>query len=182
MTQSNKPQIHHAEIVAQSRLFKIESNDLEFSNGEKRTYERLINGTRGAVLVVPVLDDDTVLLVREYCGGTQRYELGFPKGKIDEGETAEQAALRECMEEIGYGARQLTVLKTVSLAPGYMTHHTHIVMAQDLYEQSAQGDEPEPLEVVPWKLNEFEALMARDDCTEGRSLLAVLLAREFLAK
>ncbi len=182
MTQPSKPQIHHSEIVAQSRLFKVESNDLEFSNGEKRTYERLMNGIRGAVLVVPVLDDKTVLMIREYCGGTQRYELGFPKGKIDEGETPEQAALRECMEEVGYGARQLTVLKSVSLAPGYMTHHTHIVIAQDLYEQAAEGDEPEPLEIVPWKLNEFDALMAREDCTEGRSLLAMLLAREFLQK
>ena len=66
----------------------MERLDLEFANGERRRYERLHGRGHGAVIVVPMLDDDTVLLVREYAAGVHRYELGLVKGRIDAGETA----------------------------------------------------------------------------------------------
>ena len=49
----SKPEILKAEIVAESRLFKVESLHLKFSNGEERVYERMRGGNRGAVMVVP---------------------------------------------------------------------------------------------------------------------------------
>jgi ADP-ribose diphosphatase len=153
---------------------------LEFSNGERRTYERLANRGSGAVLIVPLLDDDTLLLIREYSAGTGRYELGFPKGKVERGEDILDAANREIMEEVGYGARDLHLLRRVSLSPGYMQHHTHLILARDLYPQRTEGDEPEPLEVVPWKLSEAADLLLQDDFTEGRSLLALYLAQDWL--
>ena len=73
----------------------MERLDLEFANGERRQYERLHGRGHGAVVVVPMLDDDTVLLVREYAAGVHRYELGLVKGRIDAGETPVQAADRE---------------------------------------------------------------------------------------
>jgi ADP-ribose diphosphatase len=153
---------------------------LEFSNGERRTYERLANRGSGAVLIVPLLDDDTLLLIREYSAGTGRYELGFPKGKVERGEDILDAANREIMEEVGYGAHDLHLLRRVSLSPGYMQHHTHLILARDLYPQRTEGDEPEPLEVVPWKLSEAADLLLQDDFTEGRSLLALYLAQDWL--
>ena len=79
---SKLPTIHQISSVASSRLFHVEELHLEFSNGERRIYERLANRGGGAVLIVPLLNDDTLLLVREYAAGTGRYELGFPKGKV----------------------------------------------------------------------------------------------------
>jgi ADP-ribose diphosphatase len=72
--------------------------DVEFSNGATRIYERLVSRGNGAVLVVPMLDDDTVLMIYEYSGGTERYELGLTKGKIDKGETLIETAARELKE------------------------------------------------------------------------------------
>jgi len=85
----------------------VEELDLEFSNGERRIFHRLKPGGHGAVVVVPMLDDDTVLLVREYAAGLHRYELGLVKGRIDAGEDPVQAANRELKEEAGYGARRI---------------------------------------------------------------------------
>ena len=65
----NKPEILKAEIVAESRLFKVESLHLKFSNGEERVYERMRGGNRGAVMVVPLFDAHTLLLVREDARG-----------------------------------------------------------------------------------------------------------------
>jgi len=160
---------------------RVEELDLEFSNGERRRFQRLKPGGHGAVVVVPMIDDRTVLLVREYAAGLHRYELGLVKGRIDAGETPSQAADRELKEEAGYGARRLDVLRAMSLAPTYMSHQSWLVVARDLYPERLPGDEPEELEVVPWKLEALDRLMLREDCSEGRSLAALFITREWLA-
>jgi ADP-ribose diphosphatase len=158
----------------------MERLDLEFSNGERRQFERLHSRGHGAVIVVPMLDPQTVLLVREYAAGFHRYELGLVKGRIDAGETPEQAADRELKEEAGYGARSLLRLRELTLAPTYMSHAAHVVIARDLYPERLPGDEPEPLELVPWKLDALHELILRDEFSEGRSIAALFIAREWL--
>lgn len=175
-----KPVITRAETIAQTRLFRVEALSLRFSNGCEVDYERLKSASGGAVLVVPMLDDDTVLLIREYAAGVDRYELALPKGRMDPGESVVEAANREMMEEIGYGARRIEPLKSMTLAPGYFSHATHIVLARDLYPQRRAGDEPEPIEVVPWPLRDLTGLVAREECTEARSIAALFLVRERL--
>jgi ADP-ribose diphosphatase len=177
-----KPPIVHATRPAPaSRFLRAEEVELEFSNGQRRTYERLKSSGLGAVIIVPMRDDDTVLLIREYGAGTGRYELGLPKGRLDRDETVEQGADRELKEEVGYGARELHIIANLSLSPAYMTSMTHVVLARDLYEERLAGDEPEELEVVPWKLSELHTLIAQPDVTEGRSIAALFIAREYLA-
>ena len=177
---SRLPIIHSSRQVARSRLFRIEELDITFSNGVEVQYERLVPDGHGAVIVVPFQDPETVLLIREYSAGTERYELALPKGRMEAGERPEEAANREMAEEIGFSAERLTRLTDLSLAPGYMRHATHLVLAQGLSPAQAEGDEPEPLEVVPWRLDRLLELGLREDCTEARSLAALYLARDYL--
>ena len=160
--------------------YRMERLDLEFGNGERRRYERLHGRGHGAVAVVPMLDEATVLLIREYAAGVNRHELGLVKGRIDAGETPEQAANRELMEEAGYGARELRVLRSLTLAPTYMSHQTHLVLARDLYPQRLPGDEPEPPELVPWKLANLGELILQEDFSEGRTIAGLFIAREWM--
>ena len=175
-----KPEILSAATIAKTRLFRVEQVDLRFSNGVIVQYERLAASPGGAVLVVPMLDADTALLIREYAAGVHRYELALPKGRIEPDEDPLAAANREIMEEVGYGARRLRRVASLTLAPGYLGHVTHVVLAQELYPQKNPGDEPEELEVVPWRLSRLGALLAREDCTEARSIAALFIVRELL--
>lgn len=171
-----------ADTVAKSGMMKLEQLQLRFNNGVERDYQRMIRGPRGAVMMVPLLDADTVLLIREYAAGTERYELVLPKGRIDKGEEILEAANREMMEEVGMGANKLTQINTLTLAPTFMGHETHVVLAQGLYEKRLEGDEPEELEVIPWKLSALHELMARDDCSEGRTMAALFQVRDMLQR
>ncbi|MGL4939294.1 ADP compounds hydrolase NudE, partial [Shewanella sp.] len=119
---------------------------------------------------------------REYAAGTEQYELGFPKGLIDPGEQAIEAANRELQEEIGFAANKLTLLKELSLAPGYFASKMQIFLAEDLYESCLEGDEPEPIVVVPWALADWQALLDNRDFSESRSVSALFLAQQFLAQ
>ena len=169
------PTILSKSITACSRFFKIETLQLKFSNGEQREFERMQGGHQGAVLIVPFYDEQTILLIREYAAGTHSYELGFPKGLIDPGETPIQAANRELKEEVGFGANNFTELKKVVIAPSYFDSEMTLYMAENLYPESLLGDEPEPLEVIKWPLDKIEDLFLRDDFQEARSISALLL-------
>lgn len=105
-----KPTILKVETVAQSRLFKVESVDLEFSNGVRRVYERMRPSTREAVMIVPIVDDH-LILIREYAVGTESYELGFSKGLIDLGESVYEAANREPERRGGVWRKRSDVFK-----------------------------------------------------------------------
>jgi ADP-ribose diphosphatase len=177
---SKLPVIHATRLLGEGSRFPVEQIDLEFSNGVKRTFERMPGSGRGAVVVVPMRDEHTVLLVREYAAGLHTYELGLPKGRLERGEDLLEGANRELKEEVGYGARRLRIVGKLSLAPTYMSHQTHVILAQDLYPERLMGDEPEELEVVPWRLDELHTLVQRDDCTEGRSIAALFMTRELL--
>jgi len=169
------PRIVRTTEVGRSRLFQIEELSLEFSNGVQRTYERLPARGRQAIIVVAVDHDNNLQLIKEYAAGMHRYQLPLPKGTSESGETLEQAANRELREEIGLGARRLTYLRELNLAPGHMGFTIHVILAQDLYPAPLQGDEPETLQLVLWPLAAVEQLYDCSDFDEARALAAVHL-------
>lgn len=175
-----KPTILKQEIVASSRLFRVERCELRFSNGEERTYERLSPASVSAVMVVAMKDPETVLLIREYCGGMDSYQLSLPKGAMDPGEGVFEAANRELMEEVGYGAKRFTTLKKMSLSPGYMGHMINTVLAEDLYEEKLPGDEPEPIDVIEHPIEDIDSLLQAEDFTEARAFAALYMVRDIL--
>ena len=175
-----KPKILSRRKIAHSKLFMVEKRHLLFENGKERVFERIIGRRGGSVMIVPVIDNERFFLIREYGAGVDDYYLGFPKGIIDEGETPNEAANRELKEEIGYGARKFTSLKSMVASPGYMAGSMRLILAEDLFEEKLIGDEPEKIDVLEWRFDALDELMAREDFCEARSIAAVLLVREML--
>ena len=105
-----KPTVLAREIVASSRLFRVEELQLRFSNGVERTYERLVGkgSGYGAVMIVALADAENALLVEEYCGGTDSYELSLPKGLIEPGEDVLEAQEAvQCLLQVAAGQQQV---------------------------------------------------------------------------
>lgn len=179
---TKKPEIIETKVVAKSKIFTIENVHLRFSNGEERHFERVQGRSVEAVMIVPLLDKDTFLLIREYGAGLEDYSLSFPKGGVD-GHTNEDifsCANRELKEEVGYGSNKISLLASLSASPSYNKSRMHILLAEDLYEEKLEGDEPEPIEVVPWKVSQMDALLKHPDFHEARSVTALLLLDRFL--
>lgn len=177
-----KPTVLAREIVASSRLFRVEELQLRFANGVERTYERLVgkgNGY-GAVMVVAMEDAEHVLLVEEYCAGTDDYQVSLPKGLVEPGEDILEAANRELKEEAGFGAERLELLGELSLSPGYMSQKIQVVLARNLYPERLPGDEPEPMAVSRVSLRDISGLLQHPQFSEGRALAALYLTRDLL--
>ena len=175
------PKILSRSKDSEDKLFNVERLALRFSNGVEREYVRIQPHSPFSVLVVPMLDQDTLLLIREYGVGIEDYSLTFPKGGLALHEDPLKGANRELKEETGYGARSLKLVKTLSTSPSYTTARMHFVLATNLYECPMEGDEPEPLEVVPWKLSCIDELLQREDFHEGRSIAALLWVQRLLS-
>ncbi len=175
------PIIQRVDVVAQSRLFKVETVRLQFSNGAARTFERLSSQGRSAVMVVPI-DGDELIMVREYAVGREAYELGFIKGLIDPGESAEQAANRELQEEIGLRSNQLEFVRSLTATPHYSCAKSDLFIARDLLASQLQGDEPEPLEKVRWPLTNLPDLLSHPDITDARTLFSIAYLTTLLPK
>lgn len=163
-----------------ARGLQIEELHLRFSNGVNRHYRRMQTSAGNVVLIVPMLDDETVLLIREYAAGLHNYQLQLPKGVIEGNEPLLSAANRELKEEVGKGANRLVHINTFNAIPGFNPQQTEIVLAQELYDEKLEGDEPEEIEVVPWSINNLMKLVQRTDCTEARSIAALYYVRDLL--
>lgn len=182
MIEKIKPEIKEIKPIASSRLFNIEAVDLEFSNGAQRTFERLKPGSRKAVVIVALQAQNTILLVNEYAVGTEQYELGLPKGLVDVGETLEAAANRELQEEVGKKAEEVKHIISLALAPNYMSHTSELMLAYGLSDSKLEGDEPEPLEVVPFNLQELDSYVHSGKITEVRSIACLYIIKNYLYK
>ncbi|RIY34273.1 NUDIX domain-containing protein [Psittacicella gerlachiana] len=184
MTNEDKkfPQVSNLQYLGKLGIFNVESLHLRFSNGVERDYYRLAS-RRDAVTVV-ALDGDELLCIREFAGGTLQYELGFVRGGVEQSETPIEAGLRELEEEVGYKAHKAIHLSTTSSNPGYNTGFHHIILVSDLekLETKPQGDEPEPLELIRWPLNNLAGLVGQKYFRDTTHTLALFLLQAHLAQ
>lgn len=160
-----------------SNFFTVEQLDLQFSNNKKMTYERLAGGN-GAILAVP-FDGRDFYLTSEYACGFERYELGFVKGKIDNGEAPKEACNRELKEEIGFGAKTVRTLKNeMTVAPGMLQLKMYTFLCMDLFPMQLEGDEPEPINIIKVSPREAKDLIFDIDSplTEARAIASLTLA------
>jgi ADP-ribose pyrophosphatase len=102
----------------------------------------------GAAAVVPLEDDGSVLLVRQYRHAAGGYLLEIPAGKLDPGEDPEQCARRELEEETGYRAARLDFLVSLLTTPGFTDEVIHLYRATGLTPGTQALEHDEVLQVV----------------------------------
>lgn len=173
-TNLTMPIIKNKTLISLTKLFKVSKLDIEFPNDITREYE-VISGTgSGAVMIIPI-SDESMFFIMEYAAAIDSYALTFPKGKIDKGEKILDAANRELQEEIGYKSSNLKHVYTIDLAPGYIDHQTHIVLAKDLSPSKLIGDEPEDLEIIEVPLNKIDEHLLKYKDIDSRVLASLYI-------
>jgi ADP-ribose pyrophosphatase len=139
-------------LVFEGVFLKLFVDHVRSADGHQGTREYVRHP--GAVMIIPLLDSERVLLERQF-----RYPLGrsiveFPAGKIDAGEPAFECARRELLEETGYTARRWSYLGGLHNAIAYSDERIDIFLAEDLERGGdAALDAGETLEVfeAPWR-------------------------------
>lgn len=135
-----------------------------------------------AVAVVPLFEDGTVVLVRQYRHPVGQYLLEIPAGILDvDGEPEPDAARRELAEEVGLQAGRLDHLVTFENSAGWSTERTHVYLGRDLSETARpEGFELEheeaDMELVRLPLEDAVDAVSRGEITDAKTVIGVLLA------
>ena len=128
----------------------------------------------GAAAVVPLHDDGSVTLVRQYRHATGGYLYEIPAGLLEPGEPALECARRELKEETGLGAEDVTPLLRYHTTPGFSDEEVHLFTATGLTEGAQALEEDEVLTVVRLPLAEAMALVDGGGISDGKTLIALM--------
>jgi 8-oxo-dGTP pyrophosphatase MutT (NUDIX family) len=165
-----------SDTVWKGRIATVRVDRFRYDDGEEA--DREVVAHPGSVAIV-AHDGERLYLVqqpREAVGEPALLEL--PAGKLDEeGEEPLDTAKRELAEEIGKGARTWSHLTSFYTSPGFVEEECHVFLATDLYDESAEADEDERIEIVTVPLGELDDAIR--GCRDAKSLAGLLWFRAF---
>jgi ADP-ribose pyrophosphatase len=158
------------------RIFTVHVERVRLPGGEREVTLEIVRHPPSVVLI-PMPEPDRVILVRQYRYAIDRHVWELPAGTLDPGETAEQAARRECHEEVGQIPRRLTRLRALFPTPGYCDEEMIFFRIDGLDEpdSAAHLDEDEVLEPRTFTLSEVRAMIERGEIVDMKTVAGLLL-------
>jgi len=164
-TMSTKP-------IYRNRWLSLREDLVELPNGRTTIYGVVSCGE--CVGVLPFLDYDTVLLVRQYRYVAGRTTWEMPTGGVHAGESVEQAAQRELAEEIGYRAGRLTRVSVYHTSKSVMDETAYLFLGGEMVKLALPADETEFIEVHPFPFGEVLGMVLSGEIVDSMTVIAVL--------
>jgi ADP-ribose pyrophosphatase len=168
-----KPKIVASREVFQGRIFDVTVDKI--LEGEI-TYDREVVHHPGSAVIVPLFDDGTIALVRQYRHPAVRYLLEIPAGTLDGNESPEEGAARELKEELGYKAGRLEKLSEFFVSPGFCEEKMWLYLATDLTESTQELEADELIEVVRLPLRQALEMISDGEIEDAKTIIGLLLA------
>jgi ADP-ribose pyrophosphatase len=163
-----------SERVFDGRIIKVFLEDVRLPDGREAHWERVAHP--GAVGIVPFVDDENILLVRQYRHPVRGVLLEIPAGKLEPGEPPGVTAQRELGEEVGMKAGELFKIAEFYNSPGYSDEYFHLYLAKSLTEERRQAEPDEFLEVEPVRLSAALDMVSTGDIKDAKSIIGLTLA------
>jgi ADP-ribose pyrophosphatase len=150
-------------------FLKVQKDTVRLPNGQPATREYIRHP--GAVVILPLFEDGSVLLERQFRYPINRVFIEFPAGKIDAGEDPLACAKRELLEETGYTATDWQFVCTIHNAIAYADEHLDIYLARGLTEGQRKLDEEEFLDVFKASIDDLLAWVKEGKVTDVKTII-----------
>ena len=172
--------INRSLTLHQGRVFNLVKENYTLENGV--TSEMDFIQHPGAAAMVPLLNDQEVVLIKQYRHAIREFIWEIPAGTLDAGETPLNCAKRELVEETGYSADDWHRLGTITPVPGCSNERIHIFLASDLKPAEQHLDDDEMLNVHPVQLNDALQMILAGEISDGKTISGLFLASHWLNK
>lgn len=166
-------QVHSVTNVYNGKLFNVVLEKVTLPNGVVK--DREIVRHPGAAAMVPILDDGSVVLVKQYRHAVGKFVWEIPAGTLEPGEGSLECAQRELLEETGYRAATFHRLTAIWPAPGYTDEEIHIFLATGLTMAEQRLQDDEVLKAQPVPFNEAIEMIAGGAIQDGKTIVGLLL-------
>ena len=168
-----------SKTVYRGRLLHVLEDAVRLPDGGTAVREYIRHP--GAVMMIPLLDDATVVLIRQFRYAARNHFIEFPAGKIDPGEEPLATAKRELVEECGFEARNWRRLAAIHPCIGYSDERIEIYLARDLKQVGHAPDDGEFVEVMPVPLEQALQWVARGRITDAKTVVGLMWAERVAA-
>lgn len=167
-----------SETVFSGHLLHVKRDRVELPNGTETGREYIVHP--GAVLVVPVLDDGSLVFECQFRYPLRTTFIELPAGKIDPNEDPLETGKRELLEETGYTARNWQYLATLHPCIGYSDERILIYLATGLQAGAHCRDHDEALEIFTLPLEDALLAMQSGEISDGKTMIALFWAEKHL--
>lgn len=157
--------------IFKGRVLTLNLETVPLPNGQSVELEIIRHP--GAAAMVPMKDEGTVVLIKQYRHAAGGFIYEIPAGKLHPGEDPRDCALRELEEEIGYRAAKLELLSSIFTAPGFADEVIHIYLATGLTAGKQQLDHDEVLDVVEMPLDKALAMITEGAIRDGKTIVGL---------
>jgi len=164
----------HSRRIFKGRVVTLDIDTVTLPNGATIELEMIHHP--GAAAVVPMKQDGTVILIRQYRHAAGGYIYEIPAGKLHPGEDPKLCAARELQEEIGYRADSLELLTSILTTPGFTDEVIHIYKGTGLTKGKQDLDHDEVIEIVELPLEKALAQIIDGTIRDGKTIVGLQMA------
>ena len=173
MSSNERPQILKSVEIFHGRVFDVRRDTIR--EGDK-TYEREVVHHPGSAVIIPIFEDGTIALVRQYRHPAVRYLLEAPAGTLERGEAPEEGAARELEEELGFVAARLEKLTEFFVSPGFCEEKMWVYLATEMTKTEQRLEDDEIVEVVRIPFSQALSMIATGEIDDAKTIIGVMLA------
>ncbi|MBA3036414.1 MAG: NUDIX hydrolase [Desulfobacterium sp.] len=170
--------LNSSKIIYKGKVFSFFSDNVTLPNGLTTNIDVIRHP--GASAIVPLLNDNEIILIKQYRYAVGGFIWEIPAGVLDPGEAPLECAKRELIEETGYSANEMEKLTEIVPVPGYSDERIHIFLATGLSESKQNLDDDEILKVHTLKLDAAMEMIRSGEITDSKTIAGLFLASQFL--
>lgn len=169
-----------SECVYKGRIFEVTKDKALLENGAE--VQRDVVHHPGGVTVIPLTDNNEILMVKQYRYPHHKAMLEIPAGKLEPGENHYECGKRELLEETGCTCKEYKYLGEIVPTPAYVSEVIHLYFASGLEYKAQDLDEDEFLEVEKVPLDKAVEMVLNGEITDSKTQIAVLRAWHMINK